>query len=847
MNSNAQNKQVRWCQSTIDCWSGTVELESIMKKKTVADAKRQKFKACILIGLAMGQGLTIQKTLADRPAESRPQMARRPASNHVRLPLAFEVSGAETDDQADFIVRGQGYTLLLTSTGATMRLRSEDRMSQQAGGGGLQMRLIGSNPKARAVALERLPGTVNYFLGNDPAKWRTGVPLFGRVKYGQVYAGVDLVYYGNEQRLEYDFVVAPNADPGVIRLQFDGADSLDLDENGDLLVRLPTGAVRLRRPFAYQEVDGQRREIATGYKPPPSTAENAESRINDLCVGFCIAEYDTSRPLVIDPVLEYSTLFGGGGNELNVSVAVDADGFVYLAGDTGDDLDFPFTPGAAPSNYGGNGDIFIAKLGPEGTNLVYATLLGGSDYELSRGLAVDDEGNAYVTGTTVSTDFPTTPGAFQTTFIGYEDAFVTKLGPQGTNLVFSTYLGASSGSSECRDIVVDAEKRPIVTGQTTSGFFSRTPGAFASANKGIFVTKFNTEGTDLVYSAMIGGGAVFGLALDTQGNAYVAGQSRSSLNYPITPGALKTNAPSPDAFVTKLHFSGSNLVYSTFLGGDSFVNPQDSAQAIAVDGTGCAYVVGYTTEDDFPTTPGAADTQQDGAADVFISKLGPEGANLIYSTFLGGPDDASGARPDKGLDIVVNALGEAWVIGETTAKQFPRTQDAFDHNFGGSVEAFLTKVGKEGTNFVFSTLIGGSSSETGTGVAIDRLGNVYAAGFTGSPDFSTTPGAYQANQKTNSLGFPSTEAFLLKVFDPVPVALEIGDISIVGADVHINFMTALGNTYRVEYRNSLSPGDWMVLTNNIPGTGEIVGVTDAGALADESSRYYQLILVSPSP
>ena len=519
-----------------------------------------------------------------------------------------------------------------------------------------------------SLGAEQLPGTANYFIGNDPSKWHSNVPTYAKVKYAGVYPGVDLVYYGSQRQLEYDFVVAPGADPKSVRLHFAGAKRLKLDSNGDLQVTARNGEIAFHKPIVYQVVDGLRQSAAGRFT---LLAKNA--------VGFAVDSYDHNRELVIDPVLEYSTYLGGSGGGEGQGIAVDAAGDAYLTGTT-TSADFPVTSGAFQTMNNG-GDVFITKLNPEGTRLIYSTYLGGSgDGQEAGGIAVDAAGNAYVGGSTFSTDFPVTSGAFQTVNNAANglsvNAFITKLNPAGTELIYSTYLGGSFFDYGYA-IAVDAAGDAFLTGESASFDFPVTSGAFQTMNPGgdAFVTKLNPEGTGLIYSTFVGGGQGYGIAVDATGSAYVTGGAGVS-DFPVTSGAFQTvdNAnPSVgyNAFITKFNPEGTALIYSTYLGGDY----TDIGYGIAVDAAGDAYVTGTAFSSDFPVTSGAIQTVNNAAAaghaNAFIAQLNPAGAELIFSTYLGG------SFADGGSGIAVDATGSAYVTGGALSSDFPVTSGAF--------------------------------------------------------------------------------------------------------------------------------------------------------------------------
>ncbi len=651
--------------------------------------------------------------------------------SYGKLPLSFEANQGQTDGQAKFLSRGSGYTLFLTPREAVLSLSQSDAHAV------LRMQLLSANPDPQVVGLDELPGRVNYFIGNDPQTWRTGIPTYTRVRYQDVYPGVDLVYYGNQGQLEYDLVVAPGADPKAIRLRFEGADKISLDDQGSLIAHIAGGEVIQRAPVIYQEVGGARQEISGGY------ALQGEGR-----VGFQVAAYDASRPLVIDPVLEYASYLGGSERDYGHGIAVDGAGNAYVTGETSSD-NFPTTAGSFQPTAVGNIDPFVTRLSADGSSLIYSTYLGGSLNDIAYAIAVDAAGNAYVTGQ-AATDFPTTPGSFQTEHAGCTDAFVAKLNPAGDDLVYSTFLGGG-GCDETWGIAVDGDGSAYVAGKT-NGDFPTTSGSFDptfNGNTDAFVTKLNAAGSDLVYSTYLGGsgeaasgtdGGV-GVAVDGTGNAYVTGWTGSE-DFPTTAGAFQTAlaAPGHDVFVTKMSTDGSDLVYSTFLGSTRF----DKGFGIAVDLTGHAYLTGETGLD-FPTTENAFQTEP-GGTDAFVTRLTAAGDALICSSFLGG----SGV--EHGAGIAVDGDGNAYLTGWTASYNFPIVNPipgGSEYEYG---EVYVTKVDTEACAIVHSSFLGGSELDRtggdkgdpdGNPIAVDAEGCAYVTGRTRSTDFPTTAGAFQ--------------------------------------------------------------------------------------------------------
>jgi len=460
-------------------------------------------------------------------------------------------------------------------------------------------------------------------------------------------------------------------------------------------------------------------------------------------------------------VLTYSTYLNGSGDDLGYGIALDASGNAYVTGST-TSPNFPTTAGAFDTTVSST-DVFVTKFNPAGSAPVYSTYLGGGLYDEGRGIAVDADGNAYVTGYTTSSNFPTTVGAFHTTLVGQFDAFVTKLNPTGSALVYSTYLGGNGGEYG-NGIAVDAAGNAYVTGETGSTDIVATAGAFQSTPGGqtdVFVAKLNPAGSALIYFTYLGGAdgdAGSGIALDASGNAYVMGYTSSS-NFPTTTGALQTTFAGGfyDAFVTKLDPAGSTLVYSTYLGGSG----RDIGNAIAVDTDGNAYVTGSTESVDFPRTLGAFQTTiaGTGSTNAFVTKLDAAGAALVYSTYL------SGGRGETGNGIAVDTAGNAYVTGLTASINFPVTRGAFQPNFGGVDDVFVTKLNAAGSALVYSTYLGGTNVDVGSGIAVDATRNAYVAGYTRSTDFRTTAGAFQS-----AFGGGTFDAFVAKISDATPAA-----------------------------------------------------------------------------
>jgi hypothetical protein len=643
-------------------------------------------------------------------------------------PLAFVPNEGQADSGVRFEAQGAGLGVQLTDTHAMLALERGRR------GQALALRFVGADRRPRVEGQDPLPGRASY-LGRGGGQ--ANLPTFGAVAYRDLWPGIDMVLRGDEGRLKYEFHVGPGADPGAIRLAYDGARRVSRGPDGALRIGTPIGTLEDERPVSWQTVNGGRSEVRSRYVVSARGAYR-----------FAVDGHDPDRPLVIDPGIVYSAVIGGASVDEGNAVAVDAAGSAYVAGWSFSG-DFPTTPGAYDTEHSGfSRDAFVAKLAPDGSTPLYSTFIAGADTDEARGIAVDAAGAAYVTGMTSSGDFPTTAGAQDSSYAGQEDGFALKLDPSGSALTYSTFLGGAA-QDQGRAVALDAQGHAHVTGETRSSDFPSTPGAFdetytsqssespAYSSPGdAFVAKLEADGS-FAYSTFLGGGLFDqgnGIALDAQGNAYVVGLTFSggdfeSAEFPVTHGAWdETYGYNGDAYVTKLNPSGSELVYSTYLadGRDIRGGAADSGDAIAVSANGSAYVTGRTLSDIFPTTPGAFDTRHSPrfTFDAFVTLIDPSGSNLAYSTFLGGDED------DRGTGIAVDATGSAWVTGLTGSLDFPTTGDAADSTLGGYQDAFVTRISESGARLLYSTYHGGPEYEDGRGIALDARGSAYVGGYT---------------------------------------------------------------------------------------------------------------------
>jgi len=662
----------------------------------------------------------------------------RPGTSHVDMPMVFESSQGSRPAPVKFFARGVGYSVWLAPQQITLAVR-RGRQNGDTGiadrrsyADAIKVDLLGSDPNCEVSGLEPAAGKVNYFIGNDPSQWRPGVPIFGKVKFKNVYPGIDIVFYGTGTQLEYDFVVASGANPNQIKLGIGGAVT-SLGRDGSLVLGTTAGVIAFGKPHIYQRAGREKRWVAGNFVIDHSSSGQQQS---ESTVTLALGSYDKTKPLIIDPILDYSTYLGGSDNDYLLASTIDSAGNLYVTGGTSS-FDFPVTAGAfQPSCVPGPGDLcndaVVAKINSAGSSLVYATYLGGNSYDYGLAIAVDSSGNAYVTGGTSSTNFPTTVGAFQTTCGGtcfYDDVFVSKLDSAGSTLLYSTYLGGSN--QEFASGIALNQGNVYVSGFSASTDFPVTPGVYQPNEQGqgsSFVTQFNSSGTGLVYSTFLGEVDLqnYGptIALDSAGNAYLAGVTLSS-NYPVTAGAFATpflGFPENNLYISKLNPTATALLYSAFVGGAS-------ATSISVDGLGQAYLVGLAGPL-FPVTPGALNStcSSDG---IIILKLSADGSSLPFSAHLC-------ADLSYTAGATIDQSGNVLFTGNTSAANFPVTVGAFQtvlQNACCFTDGFLTKLKSDGSALVYSTYIGGNSSDNGSGLTLDTAGNVFLSGATNSTNF----------------------------------------------------------------------------------------------------------------
>jgi len=720
-------------------------MESISVKSTLQNYSRRFGTLSFIVAVALTGNLFLVKNAAHAapiPNELMSEAARTPYGN---LPTTFIANAGQLDANVRYEVRSSAGHLFFTPQGVTLALTTvanAPAVAQHIKSAidappptsiAVSVSFDGANPNPILGGADQLPGIANFFIGNDSTQWHTNVPTYAGIVYRDLYPGIDLSYTGHVGVLKGTYTVAPGADPSLIQWRYIGANGTHIDATmGNLLINAPEGVMLTEQvPEAWQVgADGGRHTIVTHYM----LAE-------DGALQFTVGEYDHVLPLVIDPGLIYSTYLGGSAYDQGYGIAVDSSGSAYITG-ASTASSFPITAGAYQTAFGGaNSDAFVSKLNATGSALVYSTYLGGNGYDQSNGIVVDSNGSAYVTGYTDSTNFPTTAGAYQTTFGGGKLAvFVTKLNTVGSALVYSTYL-SGSGNDNSYGIALDNSGNAYVTGSASAGF-PTTAGAYQTTFGGggqAFVTKLNASGSALVYSTYVGGSGGSGsngIAVDSSGSAYITGSA--GVGFPTTAGAFQTtySGVAGDAFVSKLNASGSALVYSTYMAADL------KCRGIALDSNGNTYVTGYYIP-------------MQSNAETFVFKLNTIGSALDYFKFL------SSSTSNYGYGIAVDNSGSAYIIG-STSDTFPTTAGAYQTTFGGFVDIFVTKLNPAGNALVYSTYLGGSGADQGNAIALDSGGNAYVTGYTNG-SFPTTTGAYQT-----AYGGSNSDVFVTKL-DMIPI------------------------------------------------------------------------------
>ena len=611
----------------------------------------------------------------------------------------------------------------------------------------VRLQPVGLKKGAKLAGLHQTGHRVNYFIGNDPKKWRTDIPTYQAVVYENAYAGIDLKFYGQGRQLEYDIVVKPGADPNQVKFAYQGVQKIVVTPAGDLALVLPDGGRLLqKKPVVYQEIAGRRLPVEGKYRLARRGAQ--------VTCGFALAAYDKTQPLVIDPVvIVYSTYLGGGADDAGLAIAVDKAGQTIVTGWT-QSVDFPVQYQLSFSQ--GMKDIFVTKFAKDGGSLIFSTYLGGTNDDEGRSIALDANGQIHLAGRTFSDNFPTTSGAYQSAKGGSFDAVVTKLDAAGGALLFSTYLGGTIEDT-ARGIAVDAAGNVYVTGFTKSTDFPKQAPLYATlgGSQDAFVSKFSPGGA-LIFSTYLGGAnsdEAASITVSPAGQIYVTGNTYSA-TFPTVNALYNTIGVTPDAFVTSIRADLSGLAFSTFLGG----NASDYGNSVALDSTGKVYVGGYTYSTNFPTRNPRFPTNA-GKADAFLTKIKGDGSALVYSTYLGG------SEADHCYAIAVDPADEVTLTGVTASANF-YTLGAFSGvAFGlkGPQDAFVARFRADGRDLVFSSYLGGGGSDTGIGIAVDKMHQVYVTGQTNSVDFPVKNALYP----NRSGSITNYDAFVMKMRLPV--------------------------------------------------------------------------------
>lgn len=793
-----------------------------------------------------------------------------PEAPFAQRPAAFEMNRGQADASVQVIGRSPGATLFVKANEATIVVSSHARAEARTRGhraphestssgtvtSAVRMAILGANPGAQLLASDPLAIHTNYVNGTDMTQWLSDVPSFATVKYERVYPGIDLVYHARDGQLEYDFVVAPGADPHAIELRFDGPTAVDIDAHGDLVLRTAAGDIHKRRPVMYQEsADGDRRPVEGGY------AMSADGR-----VAFDVGSYDAALPLVIDPVIAYSTFLGGTGDDDGRRIAVDIQGNAYVIGNT-DSTNFPATAGAAQTIPGGSQDVFVTKYSSTGA-VVYSTYIGSRCDDFAGGIAVDAGGNAYATGRhSACAEAPLVP----------QGAFVVKLAPLGAAVYHKVLAASSMDDTWGQAIAVDGHGNVYVTGVTSSSSsrdFPTTPGAYRTTDCGTgfligydgFVSKLDPNGT-LVYSTYLCGtmnDSPNSIKVDAAGSAYVAGSTESH-DFPVVhpiQAQSRTSMLYATGFVTKLAPDGSGLVFSTYLGGSW----SESINDVALDGAANVYVTGDTQSDDFPVTPGVVQPKPgfpicvtSVCSDAFAAKIDTTGTALVYSTYISAESD------DVATSIAVDGGGNAYVAGATWSSYLP-VLNAFQSMKPGSQDGFVVKLNPTGTRYVYATYLGGTRGTTDSvegedgivGIALDGNGNAYVTGYTLSRDFPVTANAAQRSLSGGAcdiFGSPCSDAFMTRITAGGAGVVPKVNVIVTPTDV------AAGGVITASWSGipTVTNDDWLNLyalggmsdsTNRVASwrtTGATAGTLQLALPPSIPAGWYELRLLSPDP
>jgi hypothetical protein len=684
-------------------------------------------------------------------AEIQPQIVR-----FQRLPLTFVENLGQWDSKVAYMARKQGMSAWLQKDGITFRFEKRNACNLTQGVT-IQMTFEGASERVLLEGEGRQSSKHNFFIGKDRSQWRSGISSYAQVVYDNLYDGVDLCVREQEGWLEYDVLLSEGADLSDVVICCEGLKGLMIDENGILVMETEFGLITQKPPKAWYELpSGDRLPVTCNFR-----------KIDNRRYGFAV-ENDLGLALVIDPGLEWSTFLGAGGFDRIICLGLDVSGNVIVSGETWS-MDFPTTYGVYDTTHNGQCDIFVSCLTANGDSLLWSTFIGGSGRDEPYDLAIDNQGRPTVVGVTMSSDFPTTPGAFDTTLSGQRDAVMVRLNADGTGLVYSTYLGGSEEDWICT-IDLNGSGETYVGGYTSSADFPTTPGTYDTTHNGLrdaFVAHLNADGSDLLYSTFLGGSNHEGwaydinifitrqmaLALDISGEVVIAGMTASP-NFPTTPGAYDTSYNgSYDIFVTRLNTAASDIIYSTFLGGIS--TDYAYAKDLVLAASGVVTIAGATYSSDFPTTAGAYNENYNSDADVFVAQFDATASNLLYSTYIGGTVE------DFALSITVDNQDKIIITGGCR-QNFPTTSGAFDTTWNGLEDVFVSRMSLDGNgqaDLLYSTYLGGPGYDWATSVAIVDDSTLVIAGQAGV-GFPTTASAYDT-----SFNYGGQDGFVCK-FSP---------------------------------------------------------------------------------
>jgi hypothetical protein len=690
---------------------------------------------------------------SSRRGDFKPPVPTRSA--YGGLPPSFEENRGQTDPRVKFLAHGGGYTLFLTPTEAVLKLRAPSPVKKKAGAlpiafhpesieqqkfSVVRIHLEGAKADAQASGIDQLPGHSNYFIGKDRTKWRTAITTYGGARFEGIYPGINLVYRGTQGRLEYDFVVAPNAGPSRIKMNIEGTDDLALDREGNLVLKTASGEVIQKAPLIYQEMHGARHPVAGGYV---LTGKHS--------VAFKLGAYDRSVPLTIDPLMTYVSYLGGSGGDVGNAVAVDSSGAAWVTGNSYS-TDFPMTSGNFQSMNFGNGDIFITKVSPDGSTREFSTYAGGSQNDAATGIAIDPLGNAYVTGTTQSSDYPVTQGAYDTTLASSQAAFVTGLDPNG-GLIYSTFVGGT-GSSSSSGIAVDATSNAFLTGNAQPGF--PASGSCTTGEGCAFVAELNPIGTELISAQFLGGASYRGdaVGVDGQDNVYLLAEFNSKqINgkvaqiekidnagsvvfsteivvgpYGVYPLSLSVDSAGDARFLIEENGSRNVLFY---LDPNNNLTQQTApiqgGNAIALGPTKNLFLAGQIARGQLSTTPSAYQVSPANGDHAFLAELDPTGQFVLYATYL------AGSGFDAGLAVAVDSNGNAYVTGNTNSDDFDVTEGVFQPSYGGDTDAFVARIDP------FPTIAAPISTATATATVTATLNATATATLTATATVARTP------------------------------------------------------------------------------------------------------------